>query len=529
MAAEMRRIEEGAIARGVPVEELMQRAGRAVADVVGEALDGRVVERRVLVLAGPGKNGGDGLIAGRILAQRGAYVTVALPLPTRHPDLEADCHAAGCTTIPDPAGAGAGALTQAVTSSDVVIDSLLGTGRSRAISGPIEAVLSAVEQAGGTPLMVAVDIPSGLNCDTGGVDEKTFYAAITVAVGAVKIGCLIAAGPNACGAIKPVDIGLLDDAPTGLGTAFLSTDNVARILPEREEDGFKGRFGKVGVVGGSVKYVGAPVLAGRAAARAGAGIVQMHVPPAIADQVAPMAPELTHFPLDMLADEIQRRAESWQSFDRSRTRMDPILTDPDVLVVGPGMGDDKFSEDLWRFFLLDGWGNSTSVLDADALNQLAKIPEWSKQLDIPTIVTPHPGEMARLTMTTNRDVQADRIRLADKSAKEWNVTVVLKGAYTVIASPEEPPIICPLALPALASAGTGDALAGIIAGCVAQGLSEREAACAGVYVHGLAGVLAAQDNGNMASGLLASDLIEKIPAAMGLIARGEGAVAPLFA
>ena len=176
-----------------------------------------------------------------------------------------------------------------------------------------------------------------------------------------------------------------------------------------------------------------------------------------------------------------------------------------------------------------GGGSSEAVLDADALNRLAKIPEWSKQLKTPTVVTPHPGEMARLHVITNRDVQAHRVKLADDSAKEWKVTVVLKGAYTVVASPDAPPVICPLALPALATAGTGDALAGIIASYMAQGLSAYEAACAGVYVHGVAGILAAEENGNLTSGLLASDLIERIPAAMGLVRGGGPVPLPMFA
>ena len=529
-ATEMRQIENEAIKAGVSVEELMQRAGRAVADAVGESLEGQIVGRRVLVLAGPGKNGGDGLIAARILAQRGAGVTVALPLPTRHPDLLAECQNAGCATISDPIGEDAHDFAQTVKSADVIIDSLLGTGRSRAIEGPIKGTLDAVAQAEGETLMVAVDVPSGLDSDTGEADESTVDANVTIALGGVKIGCLLADGPNTCGAIEPADIGLLDYAPEELGTRFLSIDHVRRLLPYREEGGFKGRFGKVGVVGGSEKYVGAPVLAGLAATRAGAGIVQMHVPPTIAGEVATLAPELTHFDLRALARETRRAARSWQTVDPNRTRMDPVFTVPDVMVVGPGMGDDRYSETLWNFFLHDGrrW-SSEAVLDADALNRLAKVPEWSKQLQVPTIVTPHPGEMARLQMTTNREVQARRVKLADDSAKEWNVTVVLKGAYTVVASPDEPPVICPLAFPALATAGTGDALAGIIAGFLAQGLSTRDAARAGVYVHGLAAVLAAQDNGNMASGLLASDLIEKIPAAMDLIRRGGPAPPPMFA
>ncbi len=551
-AAEMRRIEEDAIAAGTTVEELMQRAGRAVADAVGEALGGRVVGRRVLVLAGPGKNGGDGLIAARILRQRGARVSVVCPIPRADNDpLLEECGAAGCSiTQGDVAG-----ISETLSRVELIVDALLGTGRSRAIEGPILDALDAARGASGATV-VAVDVPSGLDSDSGEVDPATLAADFTVALGSVKVGCLTVKGAEICGQIRVADIGLGALGTGDSGVAVLTAQEVAGLLPERRAAGHKGTFGKSIVIGGSRQYRGAPALAAQAALRVGAGTVAIAAPAFLTATLAPMIPEATHEPLsdfeptwnpdpsaepEITSSEIDSELlEAWQQSvaDAMRiwseqiwsgTRSYPPPPHADALLMGPGMGQNPLvGREIDRLFN-GGWGNAPSVLDADALTTLGGIPMWWKQVKAPTILTPHPGEMARLCYMSTQDVQARRLTLADENAKEWGVTVVLKGAYTVVASPDEPPSICPLALPALASGGTGDALAGIITGFLSQGLTTSAAARAGVYVHGTAAALAAQANGNMTSGLLASDLIEKIPVAMDVIRRGKGPVPPMFA
>ena len=292
----MRRIEEKAIGAGTTVEGLMQLAGRAVANHVVEALGGRVAQRRVLVLAGPGNNGGDGLIAARVLAQRGAAVTVACPVPRRDDDpLIAECRAAGCSIIFDvPSDFGA-----VLSKAEVVVDALLGTGRSRAIEGAVRDALTKVADARGRrdgPKVVAVDVPSGLDSDTGEADAATVAADVTVALGSVKRGCLTPTGASYCGQIRVADIGL-GPVSGGVGLEILDCHSVAEMLPNRPTAGHKGTFGHAVVVGGAEAYRGAPALAARAAARAGAGTVAIGAPESLTDSIAPMAPEATHIRL----------------------------------------------------------------------------------------------------------------------------------------------------------------------------------------------------------------------------------------
>ncbi len=519
-AAEMRQIEDRAIAAGTTVEELMQRAGRAVADGVGEALDGRGAGRRILVLAGPGKNGGDGLIAARLLRQRGASVSIVCPIPRADDPLLEDCAAAGCSiTQGDLADLG-----ETLSKAELVVDALLGTGRSRTIEGPMLETLTAVREASSKATIVAVDVPSGLDSDTGEVDPATLPADVTVALGNVKIGCLTVKGAEICGQIRVAGIGLGGDGDDGGGVRVLTAGDIRGFLPERRATGHKGTFGHAVVVGGSESYRGAPALAALAAARAGGGTTAIAAPDSITASLATTAPEATHIPLTSHPQTGLTGAGAVSQLMASlQTKA------PDAFCVGPGLGRSVGSDMFVDVLLRELPADTPTLIDADGLNMLAEKSDWWGSLSGPTVITPHPGEMASLCDISVQDVQANRIELAAEKANEWGVTVVLKGAYTVVASPDEPPSICPLAMPALASGGTGDALAGIITGFLAQGLTTSAAARAGVYVHGTAAALAAQDNGNMTSGLLASDLIEKIPAAMALIGRGEGPVPPLFA
>lgn len=519
-AAEMRQIEDDAIAAGTTVEELMQRAGRAVADAVGEALEKQIIGRRVLVLAGPGKNGGDGLIAARILRQRGASVSIACPAPRVDDPLLEECIAVGCSIMQGDLAN----LDETVLKVEVVVDALLGTGRSRAIEGPIRSALDVVREAAGERTVVAVDVPSGLDSDSSMVDPAALRADMTMALGAVKRGCLSAQGAEYSGAIRVADIGLNRYAADGTGMDILTANTVQRILPERRAAGHKGTFGHSLIVGGSEAYRGAPALAARAAARAGSGTVAIAAPDSITASLSSSAPEATHIPLTSHPQTGLTGAGAVSQLMASlQTKA------PDAFCIGPGLGrsvgTDSFADVLLRELPAD----TSIVLDADVLNRLAERSDWWNSLSNPTVITPHPGEMARLCSASAEEIQRNRLEIAESKAREWGVTVVLKGAYTVVASPDEPLSICPLALPALASGGTGDALAGIITGFLVQGLSAAAAAKAGVYAHGTAAALAAQANGNMKSGLLASDLIDEIPAAMALIGRGEGPVPPMFA
>ena len=520
-ADQMRRIEEKAIAAGTSVDELMQRAGRAVADHIGDILGGQIAGRRVLVLAGPGKNGGDGLIAARILRQRGASVSVVCPVPRPNSEpLLVECKVAGCSVISNIAEE----LWPELSRAQVVVDALLGTGRSRAIEGVMLQTLYDAHRVVGRATVVAVDLPSGLDSDTGEVDPTvTLPADFTVALGIVKIGCLTVKGAEYCGAIRVADIGL-GSSDGDVELQIIDCQTTVRILPLRSAPGHKGTFGHSLIVGGSEAYRGAPALAARAAARAGSGTVTVAAPDSITASLATTVPEATHIPLTSHPQTGLTGAGAVSQLMASlQTKA------PDAFCIGPGLGRSVGSDMFVDVLLRELPADTPTLIDADGLNMLAEKPNWWESLSRQTIITPHPGEMARLCGISVEDVQNNRIALAEAKAKEWDVAVVLKGAYTVFASSDGPPVVCPLAMPALASGGTGDALAGIITGFLAQGLTASAAARAGVYVHGTAAALAAQDNDNMTSGLLASDLIEKIPAAMALIGRGEGPVPPLFA
>ena len=292
------------------------------------------------------------------------------------------------------------------------------------------------------------------------------------------------------------------------------------MLPNRPATGHKGTFGHAVIVGGSEAYRGAPALAARAAARAGAGTVAIAAPESLTDSIAPMAPEATYIRLESSDRQVESVKQLLEAFE---------ARPPDTVAVGPGLGLNDNAGAIITGLLQGGWARTPMILDADALTILSRTSKWWERVSGPVVLTPHPGEMARLCGVSVEEVQGARFEVAAEKAREWGATVVLKGAYTVIASPDEPTVICPLAFPALASGGTGDALAGIITGFLAQGLSTFDAARAGVYVHGVAGVLAAERNGNLTTGLLASDLIERIPAAMELIRGGGPAPLPMFA
>ena len=277
------------------------------------------------------------------------------------------------------------------------------------------------------------------------------------------------------------------------------------------------------VTGGASAYRGAPALAARAAGRAGAGTVTVAAPDILTDSIAAICPEATHIPL-------AHDTESGLAAQRALSQLAEAfeLRPPDALAIGPGLGRSPGAAAFVAGLLQDGPNDIPMALDADALTLMSAIDGWQDRLKGATVLSPHPGEMARLCDVSAAEIQTARVEIATARAREWDATIVLKGAYTVIASPDEPPSICPLALPALASGGAGDALTGIIAAFLAQGLPPHDAAQAAVYVHGAAAALAAQDNGNLTSGLLASDLIEKIPAAMDVIRRGGPPPAPLF-
>jgi hydroxyethylthiazole kinase-like uncharacterized protein yjeF len=543
---EMRRIEKAADAGGLTFDQMMENAGRAVAEAVDEWIGAE--EAAVLVLVGPGNNGGDGLVAARYLAEMGAAVT--LYVARRETKGDANWKKAQARDIPAlwlADDADLQELGARLAEADVIIDALLGTGVTRPIEGDLKRLLDAargaVEQrrrpADGRlvapaegfaevnpPVVVALDVPSGLDSDSGALDPAALMADLTVTLAAVKRGHILFPGAEAVGQLVVADIGIPPDLCADIGLEMATPAQIATLLPARPVGGHKGTFGWAMVVAGSVNYTGAAALAGTAAARAGAGLVTLGLPETIHSSVAARLAEATFL---LLPDDTGVLAPG-----AAKVLADKLGSYA-ALLLGPGLGQEKptdeFMDELFGGpkaahrrhvgFAHQG-GEDTAeregvklpalVVDADGLNLLAKRDEWWQRLPAGTVLTPHPGEMARLMGSTTQEVQADRLGCAARMAAKWGHVVVLKGAYTIVAAPDGRVTVLPFANPALATAGSGDVLAGAIVGMRAQGLAAFEAALVGGYLHGLAGELARESLGD--AGVVAGDLAAMLPLAI---------------
>ncbi len=547
---EMRRIEAASDAAEHSYAAMMEQAGKAVAEAIITRRE--VQDRRVLVLVGPGNNGGDGLVAARYLAEAGARAVCYLLKP-RDPAKDENFRLVQEQRL---AVVLAGEdekwrkLQQLAREAGVVVDALLGTGARLPLQGALAEMLTLVGQAlaarrqpprelltplvaisppklggmkggqGGRPFVVAVDGPSGLDYDSGALDEIALSADLTVTFAHPKPGHFRFPGAGALGELVVADIGTDPALAADVSLEVVTPGMVREWLPSRPPDAHKGTFGKALVVAGSVNYTGAAYLAGAAATRAGAGLVTLALPAAIHATIAARLAEATYLLLPHElgiitakgADVLAERLEGY-----------------DALLLGPGLGQERetaaFVEALlgggggrkYLGFVSSGGNEATPlalpplVVDADGLNILAGMEDWPKRLPPGSILTPHPGEMARLVGCAIGDVQADRVAVAQSQAAAWGQIVVLKGAHTVVAAPDGRIGIEPFANPGLATAGTGDVLAGAIVALRAQGLGAFEAAAAGAYLHGLAGELARAEVG--AAGMVAGDVLARLPRA----------------
>ncbi len=506
--AQMHALEEQAVAEGsnIDIYNLMDQAGLAAAQEAWMAL--RIIEDRlVLVLAGPGNNGGDGIVAAYHLRDMGAQVHVYLTgaRPEDDPPWQAlhDHDIPFTLATDDPDYTKLDALLEEAAG---VLDALLGTGTNRPIEGVMAAILGRLEVARARtnrrPQLIALDIPSGVDPDTGRVDPLTVPADVTVGFGYVKVGLFQAPGRSYGGQIIRADIGL---PPPEIELPFEEIEYrmAQRGVPERAADGHKGTFGHVTLAAGSVRYPGAAVLAAEAAARSGAGLVTIAAPAEAQPLLVTRFPDATHEPLPSTAGTVSAAAA---------TALLRALPGTDALLVGPGLGHTNDTAEFVRNLLagLDGIeGLRAVVLDADALNVLATQRGWHEQLQLPRIVTPHPGEMARLLGTTTEDVQANRLRYALNYAREIEGVVVLKGAGTIIAAPDGRARFSTALNSMLAHGGTGDVLAGLLVGFIAQGAGPFEAATAAVYIHSETASAVAKEYGEAAG--LAQDLLRALP------------------
>lgn len=506
-ADEMRQLDRDTIAGGHAAgEDLMERAGAGVAEAM-ERRYGPTLAMRVLVLCGTGNNGGDGFVAARHLRGRGAEVTVGVIGDPKRIQGDARAHlerleSAGGTVV---ALADEAALERLVSSRDhwdYALDAVLGTGARGTPEGlSASAVQSLRELDDAGTRVVAVDLPTGVNADTGEIARRAVRADLTVTFGHAKRGHVLYPGRAFTGVLEVVDIGLAPAAPEPgrhpfeLATAAAMAD----LLPERDPRAHKGSTGRVLIVGGSVGLTGAVALAARAATRAGAGTVQAAVPASLNDALeAKLTEEMTipcpetgarAFALDALEPILKRAAAA------------------DVVVVGSGLSRTPEAAELARR-LISGCPRPL-VIDADGLNALEGATKLLEQGDAPRVLTPHLGEAARLTGLSAATLEAKRLDAALEWAGRLRSVLVLKGAPTVTAAPRGIATVNPTGNAGLASAGTGDVLCGVIAALMAQGLDAYDAARLAAFVHGAAGDLAAAEIG--AVGFSAGDCVERLP------------------
>ncbi|MGQ0550173.1 MAG: NAD(P)H-hydrate dehydratase [Armatimonadota bacterium] len=500
---------------GVPTLLLMEAAGRQVAEFAGRMTG--AAGTRVVIVAGKGNNGGDGLVAARVMAAAGRRATVVLL--ARDADVTGDAgvnlqaaRKAG-VDISNLDTLAAPGLRGLFTGADLIVDGLFGTGFHGQVVGLAARTIEAINGSG-RPVL-AIDMPSGVQGDTGAVDGPAVRATATVTMGLPKPGLILLPGAEYAGEVWVADVGhpqrLIESA--GIRTWLATRAMVHAAIPVRPIDSHKGAFGRVLIVAGAVGYTGAAALSGLGALRGGAGLVNLAVPQSIYPIVASIIVEGMPVPL---ADHEGALAES------AADQIADLTQSANVVACGPGLSRLSGPRAVVRRLVAEC--TRPLVLDADALNNLAGSAADLKRARAPVVITPHPGEMARLMDATTQEVQNQRLAVARAGAARFGVTVVLKGARTVVASPDGEAYVIPTGNPAMATGGMGDVLTGAIAALIGQGLTPPVAAWAGAYLHGLAGDLAAQARGP--AGILAREVADHLPIALRAVRAGT-AVDPI--
>ena len=492
---------------GIPSIVLMENAGRRVVEILASTFDD-LAECRVAVLCGRGSNGGDGFVVARGLLQRGTDVAVFLlgAAADVRGDARTNLDVLGrlgvdVVEVPD---AGAWARQEPVlTACDLIVDAMLGTGLNRPLSGMLPAVVADVNAAA-VPI-VSVDLPTGLSADSHRRIGPAVDADLTVTLAAPKIPLVLPPGSTSAGDVFVADIGIPEfiiDGAAGPRLELVTPNAVRALIPDRAEEAHKGTFGHVLIVAGSLGRTGAACLAGMGALRSGAGLVTVAVPRSCVPAVAAGAPEYMTLPLEEEAPGVVGAGA-----------LDTVLGAPcDVLAAGPGLGTGPGASALVRG-LLDN-ARVQLVLDADALNVLAGHSEWldARGASADVVLTPHPGEMARLCGQSTQEVQAERVAAARGLATARGVHVALKGARTLVAAPDGSVAINLTGNPGMASGGAGDVLAGVTAAWMGQIASTADACKVAVYLHGLAADIAARKTGEVA--LTATDIIAALGSAV---------------
>ena len=507
--AEMAALEQRADAGGHAYATMMELAGAGVAEEIGRQSP---VPTNVLVLVGPGNNGGDGLVCARYLHQAG--ITVHVYLWKRRTTAEHDyqTHYAklvdlGVATAHADNDEGFATLRRWLAEADCVVDALLGTGSNRPIAGQLAELLDLVKAARAVSAitLVAVDCASGLNCDTGGVDPHTLAADRTITFAYAKQGHYHFPGVEVTGQLAVIDIGI-DGALAAEVRTFVLNETIVRAWqPRRSANSHKGSFGKLMAAVGSVNYPGAAYLSCGAAGRVGAGLITGAVVRDVWSVVAGKLPEPTWELLPTGAGD-----EAGVIGAAAAPVLLKALKGYSALLLGCGLNQKPTTVHFVRELFAAGEQLPPTLIDADGLNCLAKLDNWPQLLPTATVLTPHAAELGRLCGIETKAAVAQRWQLTREKSAAWNAVVLAKGPYTVIGEPGGWLAVLPVATAGLATAGTGDVLSGTISGLLAQGVAPFQAACLGAWLHGQAGIRCAASMSQ--GGVVASDLLPHLPA-----------------
>ncbi len=471
---QIRELERLAMQSGVDEYQLMCLAGQAVFDAL---INEWPFAKRIIVCCGKGNNGGDGLVVARLAHERGFEVEVYL-LDSKSFSSSAAQALKAC----EQAAVRINAFPSEPTfNADVIVDALLGTGFKGKLEAPCDPIIRAINSA--QCPVIAIDVPSGVDVDTGFVSGEAVKATITVTFIALKRGLFTGKAPTYCGKVilDPIGVSQTLVQKQKSDTELLSWENIHPLLPKRDRATHKGNFGHVLVIGGDYGMGGAVRMAAEAAARVGAGLVTVATRPEHVSIVSGVRPELMCHEVNGVAD------------------LEPLLERANVVVIGPGLGKTEWAISLLNRILKS---NLNKVLDADSLNLLSESPRRSHDW----VLTPHPGEASRLLNLCAHEIQEDRFKAIHQLNEKYGGVTVLKGVGTLIATENSPSVkVCSAGNPGMATGGMGDILSGVIGGLLAQQLPLAAAAEVGVFIHAMAGDLAASEGGER--GLLATDLL----------------------
>lgn len=491
---QMKEIDRTAIEEyGIPGLDLMEEAGKLLTNEIFREAE-KTISREVVIVCGGGNNGGDGYVAARLLMERGicpqVFSTVKPETLTGDAKVNYErFRELGFNVTVIQGWGGLNTLENALLMADLVVDCILGTGISREVSGLVKEVVDAINLSG--KKVIAADIPSGVGSDDGKIYGCAVNAEKTVTFQMMKLGMMIEPGKSCAGEVKVVDIGIPDEiCEKKAGDYFqIGRDDGKKFLRKRSREMSKGDAGKVLIVAGSKGMAGAAVLAASGALRSGAGLVKVAAPWEITNVIQIGIPEATCLVLG----------------EDGHNTLDQIMNEArnfDAVAVGPGLGRSPEKTELIEHIIKNI--RKPLVLDADGINAIADNPAVLKEAKAPVILTPHPGEMGRLIGKSAKEVNQDRVRIAKSFSSEYNVTLILKGADSMIAVPEGRVYINGTGNPGMATAGSGDVLTGIVAAFLAFGKDPEMAAAVGAFVHGLAGDRKVKTIGEY--GMLASDI-----------------------